>query len=121
MPPVTIPLKTYCAMGGILARTGQGLMTVTSSDLPLRTCWTAKGAERISPIASKSHDPAAPSELSFLPSASSFAPPAQEHAPLPGGLATAGRLALIRAPDASPVPAARASATMDIWSHACGA
>src|SRR5262249_41935018 len=39
----------------------QGLTIMTSSDLPFRTCCTLKGAERMSPIWSKSHEPDAPS------------------------------------------------------------
>src|SRR5262249_2613158 len=39
----------------------QGLMTVTRSFLPFRTCWTMNGAERMSPIWSKSQAPEAPS------------------------------------------------------------
>src|SRR5437899_12499563 len=98
MPPVTIPLKTYCAMGGIRARTGQGLMTVTSSDLPLPTCWTARGAERISPIAAKSHAPDAPSELILLPSPRIFAPSPQVYTAVPRRAAATHTVFLIPEP-----------------------
>ena len=40
---------------------------------------------------------------------------------MPGGCETARRLSLITVPDTSPLPAASASATSVIWSHACGA